>query len=88
MPIAFMIVPVFGIIGGCAVLITAMTLVSRHISEKRRSSAFMPMDDIVRRLERMEQTLDATALEVERVAEANRFVAKLLSERSSVTTPR
>jgi len=88
MPITFMIIPVFGIIGGCAVLITLMTLISKHISEKRRSTAFMPMDDIVRRLERMEQTLDATALEVERVAEANRFVAKLLSEKSSVTTPR
>jgi hypothetical protein len=33
------------------------------------------------RLERIEVAVDATAIEVERISEANRFMAKLLSDR-------
>ncbi|MBL8958281.1 MAG: hypothetical protein JNJ98_00390 [Gemmatimonadetes bacterium] len=33
------------------------------------------------RLERMEQAIDAMAVEIERIAEAQRFTTKLLSER-------
>ena len=36
------------------------------------------------RLERLQQSVDAIAIEVERIAEAQRFSAKLLSERSAV----
>ena len=39
-----------------------------------------PQDDI--RLERLQQSVDAIAVEVERIAEAQRFSAKLLAERS------
>lgn len=35
------------------------------------------------RLERIEQAIDAMAVEVERVAEGQRFVTKLLSERAA-----
>jgi hypothetical protein len=35
------------------------------------------------RLERMEQAIDAIAIEVERIAEAQRFQTRLLSERAS-----
>lgn len=37
------------------------------------------------RLERIENTVEATALEVERIAEANRFMAKLLAESKQPT---
>ena len=37
--------------------------------------------DVAERLERMEQSLDAIALEVERISEGQRFTTKLLSER-------
>ena len=43
-------------------------------------SASVP-NDVVARLERMEQAIDAIAVEVERIAEAQRFSAKLLAER-------
>jgi hypothetical protein len=35
------------------------------------------------RLDKIEATVESTALEVERMSEANRFMAKLLSERGS-----
>ena len=38
--------------------------------------------EVVERLERMEQSLDAVAVEVERISEGQRFTTKLLSEGS------
>jgi hypothetical protein len=40
-----------------------------------------PFDDMKLRMERLEQAVDAVAIEVERVAESQRFVAKVLVER-------
>ena len=39
--------------------------------------------DVTARLERIEHAIDAMAVEVERIAEGQRFTTKLLSERSS-----
>jgi hypothetical protein len=36
--------------------------------------------EVTQRLERMEQTLDAVAIEIERITEGQRFTTKLLSE--------
>ena len=36
--------------------------------------------EVVQRLERMEQTLEAVAVEVERISEGQRFTTRLLSE--------
>lgn len=50
----------------------------------QRSSATPP--DTTRRLERLEQAIDAVAIEVERISEGQRFVTRLLSEgRAGVT---
>ena len=38
--------------------------------------------DVMARLERMEQGIDAIAVEVERISEGQRFTTRLLSERS------
>ncbi|MFN2397705.1 MAG: hypothetical protein ABR543_03520 [Gemmatimonadaceae bacterium] len=38
--------------------------------------------EVLQRLERMEQAIDAVAIEVERISEGQRFTTKLLSERS------
>ena len=43
--------------------------------------------DMMLRLDRMEQAIEAMAVEVERVAEAQRFTTRLLSERSGVQVP-
>jgi hypothetical protein len=49
-------------------------------------SASMLEDKLSPRLDRLEQAVDAIAIEVERISEAQRFVAKVLSERPPVTT--
>lgn len=44
--------------------------------------------DVMNRLERIEQSVDAIAVEVERISEGQRFTTKLLSEvRSSAALP-
>lgn len=48
--------------------------------QKRPSAAMQHADND--RLEHLQQSVDAIAIEVERIAEAQRFSAKLLSERS------
>ena len=40
------------------------------------------------RLERIEQAMDAVAIEVERISEGQRFTTKLLSEGQTVPDPR
>jgi hypothetical protein len=56
---------------------------------KRHSRQSLPNVDIVRRLDdiadrlgRLENGVDATAVEVERISEAQRFTARVLAERS------
>jgi hypothetical protein len=44
------------------------------------------LDEIAQRLARLEQAVDATAVEVERISEGQRFTTKLLADRS--ITPR
>jgi len=44
--------------------------------------------DLGARLDRIEQITEATQLEVERIAEGQRFTTRLLSERPSVRNPR
>jgi hypothetical protein len=69
-------------ISGTIMTVTAMALVSRHLMHRRQQSNALPSDEVLRRLERIEQIVDTTAIEVERLAESNRFVAKLLAQRT------
>jgi len=39
------------------------------------------------RLDRIEMIVESTAIEVERISEANRFMAKLLAERTGTPSP-
>lgn len=43
--------------------------------------------DTAARLERIEQAIDAMAVEVERIAEGQRFVTRLMSDRSGERVP-
>jgi hypothetical protein len=43
--------------------------------------------DVSARLERMEQSIDSIAVEVERISEGQRFTTKLLSDRVSADLP-
>ena len=71
------IVPVVGIVGGLlfALLLPLVRAQARRL-EQRPAELPPALDD---RLRRMEQALDAIAVEVERISEAQRFTTKLLS---------
>ena len=76
------IIPLAIIMCGSAVMIVGMALVSRQISLRRMSAQKLGNDELTRRLERIEQAVETTAIEVERMAEANRFLTKLLAEKN------
>ena len=57
---------------------------------KRPSKQSLPAADVARRLDeiadrlaRLENSVDSTAIEVERISEAQRFTARVLTERSA-----
>ena len=54
--------------------------------EKQDAGTKIP-SDVTTRLERMEQGIDAIAVEVERISEGQRFTTKLLSEREGHALP-
>lgn len=49
----------------------------RHLKE----SSVATIEEMAQRLARMEQAMEATAIEVERISEAQRFTTKLLVEK-------
>lgn len=64
--------------------ISAVGLLNRYL--KRRIDK-QPPEDRDSRLDRIEQAVDAIAIEVERISEAQRFAAKLLNERQPSGAP-
>jgi hypothetical protein len=71
-----------GIMCSTAVIIAAMAVISRHVSQRRLLSHAPRDEEITRRLERIEQIVESTAIEVERLGESNRFVTRLLTEKA------
>jgi hypothetical protein len=61
-------------------LVTIGTIGIRIIQRKSGPPRVSPASDA--RLEQLQQSIDAIAVEVERIAEAQRFSAKLLAEKS------
>ena len=52
--------------------------------ERKAVSSSVPTE-VIARLERMEQSIDAIAIEIERVSEGQRFTTKLLTDRGAPT---
>ena len=76
------IVPVAFFLSVAIVAVAAM--ITRTLGRKMEHDARQPRipGEVSQRLERMEQAIDAIAVEVERISEGQRFVTKLLAERS------
>jgi len=77
------------VIAACTTLVVSgVHYLMKYIELRRRP---LPRSDDVsalsEHLARIEQTVEVTAVEVERIAEANRFIAKLLAERGGVSVP-
>jgi hypothetical protein len=86
---AIVAVSLFGVLASLAFSIKAITQawVTRGRDEMRLNEASAPMADA--RLARLERAVDAIALEVERVSEAQRYVTKLLNEQAKpIAAPR
>lgn len=76
-----------GLIGTSVVAIIALgtllplgnALVRRIAGPKRSATAELPSHADSERMERMERAIDAIAVEVERIAESQRFMTKVLA---------
>ena len=61
-------------------------LIARRMDRKPLPPA-TPAPDTTARLERIEQAVEAVAIEVERIAESQRFSAKLMAEQQKAKLP-
>lgn len=59
---------------------------ARRIWRGQPAAAAMPMDQSSARFDRLEQAVDAIAIEVERIAEGQRFMTKIMVERPGQTS--
>jgi hypothetical protein len=67
-----------GFIGTMAVVFVGTKIA---LQRTRQRPPIMPVND--ERFERLEQAVDAIAIEIERMSEAQRFTAKLLTDRAA-----
>jgi hypothetical protein len=72
---------------GTVGFVVSVRFLQRFLELRRERPISAPPDGVQERLDRIEATVDATALEVERIAEGNRFMAKLLADRSGAANP-
>jgi hypothetical protein len=78
------------VFSGLMALLGTITKVVLALVQRRRglpNADARTLEEIAARLARIEQVTEATALEVERIGEGQRFTTKLLGERSG-TAPR
>ena len=76
---------------GLMALLGSLTKIFLSLINRRRipaTSVTTPgLEDISQRLARIEQAVDATAVEIERISEAQRFTTKLLVEKGHQSAP-
>lgn len=72
------------IIATTAIILTGMGMVYSLVRKRYERTALRTpgLDEISARLERLEAGIEATAVEVERISEMQRFTTRLLSERA------
>jgi len=75
------LIPITGIIAA-TVMVIGMPLARAYARRLENAPTGVP-SDVTARLQRMEQAIDAIAVEVERISEGQRFTTKLLSERGN-----
>jgi len=68
---------------GTAAFIASLRFLRRYLELRHERSPGASPTEVLDRLQSIEHTVESTAIEVERLAEANRFMAKLLAERNA-----
>jgi len=83
------IVAIIGFFGTIIIVALGVPLV-RSYTRKQDAQSQLNVPQIDERLSRIENAIDAMAIEVERISEGQRFVTRLLSERADakVALPR
>ena len=70
------------------IVVSGVHYLMKYIELRRRPlSGSAEVSGLYEHLARIEQAVEVTAVEVERIAEANRFIAKLLAERGDGSLP-
>lgn len=76
------------IIGATITLsVSVMAVAQAFSSRRRKGSSDEEVERLERRLERMEQAIDAMAVQVERVAEGQQFTSRVLAGRQVERQP-
>jgi hypothetical protein len=78
------------VFAGLMTLLGSLTKIVLSLIQRRRAlpdTLGHTLDEMSGQLRRLEQAVDATALEVERIAEGQRFTTKLLAEAQSGASP-
>lgn len=75
----------FAMVCSVPVIITGLVVASRYASQRRVTASAMEQAEILRRLERLQEAVDTSAIEIERLSEANRYVARFLTEKTGKT---
>ena len=73
------------IVFGTFAFLGSLRFLSRWLELRQTRRPSTLPDALQERLDKIEATVESTALEVERMSEANRFMAKLLSERGAAS---
>jgi hypothetical protein len=79
------------LVGAFATFVVTLSIIARFAFRKSQAMPLPSRDGELRiddsRFARLEEAVDSIALEVERIAEAQRFTAKLMSERLADRLP-
>lgn len=76
---------VAAVVVGSIASMAAIFVGTRIALQRTRPREISPVDDD--RFARLEQAIDTMAIEIERMSEAQRFTAKLLSDRAQISSP-
>lgn len=66
---------------GTIVVLASLRFYRRVLELRHERRLPVAVDELKERLQRIELAVDSTAIEVERISEANRFMARLLADR-------
>jgi hypothetical protein len=76
-----------GLVCGTVVIMGLLPVMRRYLELRAERKRPVVTDGLQERLDRIESAVESTAVEVERISEANRFMARLLADRSGVALP-
>lgn len=89
-PIPPEVIPIVQTVFGSLIAIVLGYPIIRFVTrmiEKRSDRSMVRGAEVARQMQQLQQSLDAMAVEIERIGEAQRFQAKLLAERERAALP-